>query len=68
MTTSDGNVSMDSELVEDALAQLEDAQKHGKRALSHEEVRPSTALTAERAKDAYKLLVNAHPDYELTND
>lgn len=70
---SDDTVELDAALVEVALEQLENAQQYGETAMSHDEVRTSTAMLATATQGAYRALVKAHPDYELkdpekTND
>lgn len=59
------DVELDEEAVDDALEALEDAMEAGQTAASHDEIRPSTIMMAEASQEAYRLLVNAHPDYEL---
>lgn len=58
-------VEIDSEEVDKALETLEEAMRAGERSLSHDEVRPSTHMLAKRTRDAYKILVDAHVDYEF---
>lgn len=52
--------------VDEALELLEDAMNAGQRSLSHKEVRPSTHMLAHKTRDAYRVLIRAHPDYELS--
>jgi len=58
-------VELPADAVDDTLELLESAMQNGKRALSHDEVRPSTHACAHKARDAYRELVQAHPGYEL---
>lgn len=62
------HVEFDADAVDQALEELEDAMKAGEYSLNHGEVRPSTVNMAHRARDAYRTLVEAHPDYELTGE
>ena len=61
-----GNIELDGDAVEDVLEHLESAMQDAEIALSHDEVRPSTHRCAHAACDAYRTLVEAHPDYQLT--
>lgn len=61
-------VELPADEVDMALELLEEAMQAGERSLSHEEVRPSTHTLAYKARDAYRVLVREHPDYELTED
>lgn len=63
--TDDTTVEIDAEALEDVLEELESAMEAGKTTLSHDTVRPSAALCATNAREAYRTLVTAHPDYEL---
>jgi len=64
---SEDTVELPTDAVDDTLELLEGAMQNGKRALSHDEVRPSTHACAHKARDAYRELVQAHPGYELTD-
>jgi|GEM_PF-755865 Arc/MetJ-type ribon-helix-helix transcriptional regulator len=59
-------VELPIEAVDSIFDALESAMHAGKRSLAHDEVRPSTVQCAHGARDAYRELVAAHPDYELT--
>ena len=61
-------VPLDRQAVDDALEELEDAMKWGEMSLSHEKVRMSTDRMAHSARDAYRALVRAHPDYDLKSE
>lgn len=61
-------VEMDDEAVDDALEELEAAMKAAKMTLNHGEARPSTVTLAHKTRDAYNILVTAHPGYELVED
>ena len=61
-------VELPIEAVDSIFDALESAMKAGERSLAHDKVRPSTAQCAEDARDAYRELVTAHPDYELSTD
>ena len=52
----------------EAIELLEDVMGAGKRALSHDEVRPSSHMMATKGREAYQTLVEAHPDYELSEE
>jgi len=58
-------VELPVETVDAVFDALESAMHAGKRSLAHDDVRPSTAQCAHGARDAYRELVTAHPDYEL---
>lgn len=64
--SDDSQVTLDAEVVDDTLEDLERAMKFGELSLSHDEVRPSTATLARATRDAYETLVEAHPGYDLT--
>ena len=69
MTLSPENgtfVELDAEALDEALEDLEKAMKAGESTLNHEKVRPSAVAMAHSARDAYKKLIDAHPDYQLT--
>lgn len=59
------DVTLDSDAVDDALGELESLMRAGEQAMNHEEVRPSSAIMATSGKNAYRTLVEAHPDYDL---
>lgn len=59
---------IDSEAIEEVLELLEDSMKHGETYMSHDEVRFTGHIMANNAQSAYKTLVKAHPDYELTEN
>lgn len=61
-------VAIDSEAVDEALESLEDAMSAGEMAMQHAEIRPSTTRLAQEAREAYRTLVQAHPDYRLQED
>lgn len=65
---SDETVELDATAVDVALEQLESAMHHAETSMAHDEVRPSTAMLAKDARNAYRDLVVAHPDYTLTED
>lgn len=56
-----------AELLE-AIELLEDVMSAGERALSHDEVRPSSHMMATKGSDAYEKLVKAHPDYDYVEN
>jgi len=59
---------IDSEALEEVIELLEDSMKHGETYLSHDEVRFSAHIMATNAKSSYETLIEAHPDYELTEN
>ena len=59
---------IDSESLEEIIELLEDSMKHGETYMSHEEIRPSGHIMARNVKSAYETLIQAHPDYELTEN
>lgn len=59
-------VELPTSEVDTALEELEQAMQDGEAAMSHDTVRPSTHRLANQTRDAYRTLVEAHPDYELT--
>lgn len=61
-------VELPIEAVDSIFDALESAMKAGERSLAHDKVRPSTQMCAEGARDAYRELVTAHPDYELSTE
>ena len=58
-------VELDAGEVDDALELLEAAMSAAKTTLSHGEARPSTVMLANKTRDAYNVLVDAHPGYDL---
>lgn len=58
-------VELPVEAVDKVLKELETGQRQGEISLSHDEVRPSVHMMAMACQDAYRALVEAHPDYEL---
>jgi hypothetical protein len=66
--TDKDRVCLDAESVESVLELLEEVMQAGKRTLSHDEVRPSSHMMATKGRDAYRELVQAHPDYDLSTD
>lgn len=66
--SGDHRVELDADAVDEALERLEAAMAAGERSLSHKEARPSTVTMAHSARDAYRTLVESHPDYELSGD
>lgn len=61
-------VLLDRKAVEFVLEMLEDVMGAGNGALSHDEVRPSSHEMATKGKEAYQMLVEAHPEYELSTE
>lgn len=66
--TTEEYVELPTDAVDEALKELETAMRQSEMTLSHDEVRPSAHMTAMASKDAYRLLVEAHPDYDLVED
>lgn len=66
--TGNRKVLIDRESIEEVIEILEDSQKNGETYLSHDSVRPSGHLMAVNAREAYRLLIEAHPDYILDDD
>lgn len=58
-------VELPTDAVDKVLKELETGQRQGEISLSHNEVRPSVHMMAMACRDAYRQLVEAHPDYEL---
>lgn len=58
-------VELPKEAVEQVIDELEHGMQAGKRAHSHDDIRPSTMQMADYHKTAYQTLIDAHPEYEL---
>lgn len=60
-------VELPKDVVDDVIKELETGMRNGKKAHSHDELRPSTIMMAKAHKDAYRTLIKAHPDYKLSD-
>lgn len=58
-------IELPYDTVEDIIERLEKGMKFGEMAHSHDEIRGSSAHMAQLHKDAYQLLIEDHPDYDL---
>jgi len=61
-------VKLDEDRVDEVLETLEDGQQHAKRTASHDKVRPSAMLMGKKIKEAYRELVEAHPNYDYVEN
>lgn len=59
-------VELPTSAVDDALEELEKGMRWSQNHFEADETRPSAFLMAQAHKEAYELLVEAHPNYDLT--
>lgn len=61
---TDDTVELPNDAVEQVIQELETGMRQAETHLNHEEIRPSGHMMAMAFKDAYRELIQAHPEYE----
>lgn len=61
-------IELPKDAVEQIIKELETGMRQGEIAHNHEEIRPSTAMMANAHRDAYRVLIQNHPEYELSKN